>query len=62
MIITETPNGWEIEPSTSDERKHLEFLFFALREAYASLVSSEDYVQANHSPSLGQTQNMVSLE
>jgi hypothetical protein len=60
MTITETPNGWQVEPSTSDERKCLSMLFQALKETYAGVSATEvDSPQASHSLPLAHSQNKV---
>lgn len=53
MKIQQTPNGWAVEPTTRDERQHLEWFFEALKESYAQVATtSEDSYQATRlSPS-----------
>ena len=57
MTIIKTPNGWIVEPSTSDEHKCLSMLFEALKEKYAALVTGGDLPQANPLPALGHDRN-----
>lgn len=58
MQIIETPNGWRVEPTSSDERKSLAFLLGALREAYGKTAEvTSDSSPANRSLSSGEIPN-----
>jgi hypothetical protein len=57
MKIQKTALGWNIEPSTNDEQKELEFLMDNLREKYSKGYPSEtkDFELTTHLQSLDQT-------
>lgn len=59
MTVIKTLNGWTVEPSSRDERQHLEWLFEALREVYARPVMTEDSSQAKHSLPVDHTPYMA---
>ncbi|HEX8264583.1 MAG TPA: hypothetical protein VF596_04105 [Pyrinomonadaceae bacterium] len=62
MKITKNAFGWTVEPSTSDEQKHLGFLFKALEEVYGRASATEDSSQATQSRTLDDNPSSVLTE
>lgn len=59
MQIIKTPNGWLVEPCTSEEQKHLDWLVIAMKQAYEKAASTEDGSSASHLQTEAHTPCMV---
>ena len=59
MKIEKNARGWQISPSTSDERTALEFLLNALEEKYAKVSETTGVEKASYSQSEDRNRNMV---